>query len=85
MNVVFVASQVSSGTAGIVAAIICAVVFIGVGTLRCIMLQGAGGNNCNAQNAGNTRDREVVGTDESYAYQADFPPSYSTGTSAESF
>ena len=46
--------------------------------LRCIMM-GACGNTCNAQNAANTRDRQVVGTSESYAYQADFPPSYSTG------
>ena len=69
----------SQSTAGIVAAIFCAVVFIGVGALRCMLVQGAWGNNRNAQNAGNTREREVVGADESYAYQADFPPSYSTG------
>jgi len=70
-------AKISQATAGIVAAIFCAVVFIGVGMLRCIMM-GACGNTCNAQNAANTRDRQVVGTSESYAYQADFPPSYST-------
>ena len=79
----FIAPIVSEGTAGIITVIACAVVFIGAGILRCIMLRRGGGNNCNAQNAGNTREREVVGTDESYAFQADFPPSYSTGRPTE--
>lgn len=72
----------SQATAGIVAAIFCAVVFVGVGMLRCIMM-GACGNRCNAQNVGNTRERRVIGTHESYAYEADFPPSYSTGKARE--
>lgn len=66
--------KVSQATAGIVAAIFCAVVFIGVGVLRCIMM-GACGNPCHV---GETRERHVVGTSESNAYQGDFPPSYST-------
>ena len=37
-------------------------------------------NNCGGPNLrGNQHDRQVVGTNDSYTYQADFPPSYSTG------
>lgn len=78
LNIFFLGGKVSQATAGIVAAIFCAVVFIGVGVLRCIMM-GACGNPCHVQNAGETRERHVVGTSESNAYQGDFPPSYSTG------
>lgn len=71
------ASKVSQATAGIVAAIFCAIVFIGVGMLRCIMMGAC--NVCNVSNPqNNDRNRQVVGTSESYAFQADFPPSYST-------
>ncbi|KAL9985234.1 hypothetical protein ACROYT_G007611 [Oculina patagonica] len=70
-------SSVSQATAGIVAAIFCAVVFIGVGMLRCMMMGAC--NSCGGPNqADNHRDRHVVGTSDSYAYRADFPPSYST-------
>ena len=69
----------SQATAGIVAAVFCAMVFIGVGVLRCIML-GA----CNACGGpiprDNSHDRQVVGTSDSHTFRADFPPSYSTGT-----
>ena len=36
-------------------------------------------NTCGGPNPENDHDRQVVGTHDSYAYQADFPPSYSTG------
>ena len=71
-------SSVSQATAGIVAAVFCAVVFIGVGLLRCMMMGGC--SSCGGPNPANDPDRQVVGTYESYTYQADFPPSYSTGT-----
>lgn len=69
-------SSVSQATAGIVAAVFCAVVFIGVGLLRCMMMGAC--NTCGGPNPGNDHDRQVVGTNDSYTYQADFPPSYST-------
>ena len=48
--------------------------------LRCIMMGAC--NVCNVSNRqNNDRNRQVVGTSESYAFQADFPPSYSTGIS----
>ena len=76
-------SNVTQTTAGIVAGIFCAVIFIGVGMLRCFMTGMCLNNNCcNQQNEyaeRRTHQREVVGTDESYTFQADFPPSYSTG------
>ena len=80
MNVVFTASVVSKGTRGIISgAIVCAAVFIGLGTMRCLLKREA------ARNVGNTgRNRQVMGTDESSAYQGDLPPSYSTGMPAES-
>jgi len=53
------------------------VVFIGVGLLRCMMMGAC--NNCGGPNPGNNHDRQVVATNDSYTYQADFPPSYSTG------
>ena len=63
-------------------AIICAAVFIGVGTTRFILKR----EERSAQNAANSCNIQVMGTDEScYAYQAGFPPSYSTGMPAESF
>lgn len=75
-------SNVTQTTAGIVAGIFCAVIFIGVGMLRCFMTGMCLNNNCcNQQNEyaeRRTHQREVVGTDESYTFQADFPPSYST-------
>ena len=78
LNCCVLASSVSQATAGIVAAIFCAVVFIGVGMLRCMMMGAC--NSCGGPNpADNNRDRQVVGTSDSYAYRADFPPSYSTG------
>lgn len=67
----------SQATAGIVAAVFCAVVFIGVGLLRCMMMGAC--NTCGGPNPGNDHDRQVVGANDSYTYQADFPPSYSTG------
>jgi len=71
-------SSVSQATAGIVAAIFCAVVFIGVGLLRCMMMGAC--NSCGGPNVGGAhQNRQVVGTNDSYAFQADFPPSYSTG------
>lgn len=71
-------SSVSQATAGIVAAIFCAVVFIGVGLLRCMMMGAC--NSCGGPNpADNHHDRQVVATNDSYTYRADFPPSYSTG------
>lgn len=69
-------SSVSQATAGIVAAVFCAIVFIGVGTLRCIML---GGCNCGGRDLrDNNHNQQVIGHNESYTYQGDFPPSYST-------
>ena len=69
------ASKVSQTTVGIIAAIFCAVVFVGVGMLRCIMIGAC--NVCNAPNP--PQDRQVIGTNDSYTFRADFPPSYSTG------
>lgn len=72
------AASVSQATAGIVAAIFCAVVFIGVGMLRCMMMGAC--NACGGPNpADQNRDRHVVAASDSYQYRADFPPSYSTG------
>ena len=46
--------------------------------LRCMMMGAC--NSCGGPSAAdNNRDRQVVGTSDSYAYRADFPPSYSTG------
>ena len=69
------ASKVSQTTVGIIAAIFCAVVFVGVGMLRCIMIGAC--NVCNAPNP--PQERQVMGNNDSYTFRADFPPSYSTG------
>lgn len=42
-------------------------------------------NTCGGPNPGDDHDRQVVGTNDSYTYRADFPPSYSTGISFTSF
>ena len=45
--------------------------------LRCIMLRGC---NCGGRDLrDNNQNRQVIGHSESYTYQGDFPPSYSTG------
>lgn len=69
-------SSVSQATAGIVAAVFCAIVFVGVGMLRCIMLGAC--NCCGSDLQDNTPNRQEIGHSESYTYQGDFPPSYST-------
>lgn len=69
-------SSISQATAGIVAAVFCAIVFIGVGMLRCIMLGAC--NCCGGDLRENNPNRQEIGHSESYTYQGDFPPSYST-------
>ena len=75
-------SSVSQATTGIVAAIFCAVVLVGVGTVRCIMTGACG--FCGSPGGRAARNRQVVATDASYAFQADIPPSYGTGRSVTS-
>jgi len=72
--------SISSQTiAGIVAAIFCAVLFTGVAMTRCFMTGACGNRNMQYADE-RTRERQFnVGIDEGNTFQADFPPSYSTG------
>lgn len=71
--------SISSQTiAGIVAAIFCAVLFTGVSMTRCFMTGACGNRNMQYADE-RTRERQFVGIDECNTFQADFPPSYSTG------
>ncbi|EDO46591.1 predicted protein [Nematostella vectensis] len=64
----------SQTTAGIVAAIFCGIVFLGVGTMRCIMMGMC--HRCQTE----TGVRECVGTDEDPVdFNMDNPPDYVTG------
>lgn len=71
--------SISSQTiAGIVAAIFCAVLFTGVAMTRCFMTGACGNRNMQYADE-RTCERQFVGIDECNTFQADFPPSYSTG------
>jgi len=71
----------SQATAGIVAAIFCGIVFIGVATMRCIMMGAC--QQCRFSQNQQNPTRECVGTNETLSnYVMDCPPSYRTGTAA---
>ncbi|XP_031560125.1 uncharacterized protein LOC116296263 [Actinia tenebrosa] len=79
MNVFFILNKFSAittsqATAGIVAAIFCGIVFLGVGAMRCVMM-GA----CQRCQNETPENRECVGTHETVSnYVMDCPPSYRT-------
>ncbi|KAK3736984.1 hypothetical protein QZH41_015626 [Actinostola sp. cb2023] len=69
----------SQATAGIVAAIFCGVVFVGIATMRCIMVgQCQQCQQCHHELQ--PQQRECIGTNETFSnYVMDCPPSYRTG------